>query len=305
MSTPNLLELLLNLLRDPSAYREDPEGFLSSCGDVSPEDIREALILLQDRQDADFGRVYNTGGNHVVHVPPPPPAAAPEPGESNQEAAVRYLDTYVTNNYVTNEGDQIEDNSVNIQADTDGGDFNFSQDVDDHSVTASGEGAVAAGGDIEDSTITSGDGNTIGDGNTNVEVDGNGTAVVGDGNQTVTGEGNTAGFGEGDVSSTEIDGNVNVDDGSSFAIGGSSTVDSSDHSDDDVSIDNSDNSTNDSGNTTTDWHDESDNSSHSSFEDNSSYSEYSDSSDHSVSEDNDSTSTDSHDSVDSDYSIQA
>src|SRR5688572_2988671 len=110
MSTSNLLELLQNLLRDPTAYREDPEGFLSPCGDLSPEDVREALILLQDRQDTDFGRVSNTGGNHVVHVPPPPPAAAPEPGESNQEAAIRYLDTYVTTNHIDNR-DTTVDNS--------------------------------------------------------------------------------------------------------------------------------------------------------------------------------------------------
>src|SRR5918998_4156424 len=181
MSTSNLLETLQNLLRDPAAYREDPEGFLSSSGDVSPDDIREALILLQDRQDADLGRAGNAGnagGNHVVHVPPPPPAAAPEPGESNQEAAIRYLDTYVTNNYITNEGDTITDNSINQQIDTGGGDFD--QDIDIDSTVASGDGAVAAGDDIEDSTITTGDDNTVGD--DNVTGDDN---TVGDDNTDV------------------------------------------------------------------------------------------------------------------------
>jgi hypothetical protein len=298
MSTTNLLELLLNLLRDPGAYREDPEGFLSSCGDVSPEDIREALILLQDRQDADFGREYNTGGN-VVHVPPPPPAPEPEPGESNQEAAIRYLDTYVTNNYITNEGDTITDNSINQQIDTGGGDFD--QDIDVDSVVASGDGSVAAGDDIEDSEITTGDDNIVGDGN--VDGDDN-TSIDGDDNELVDGDDNTVGFGEGDTSSTEIDGDVSVDDGSSLAIGGSSSVDSSDHSDDDVNIDNSDNSTNDSNNTTTDWHDESDNSSHTSIEDNDEYSSYSDSSDNSSYNDNDTTTTDSHDSTQASYSAE-
>src|SRR5918998_6907642 len=120
MSTSNLLETLQNLLRDPAAYREDPEGFLSSSGDVSPDDIREALILLQDRQDADLGRAGNAGnagGNHVVHVPPPPPAAAPEPGESNQEAAIRYLDTYVTSNHIGDPQPAV-DESAGLQIET-------------------------------------------------------------------------------------------------------------------------------------------------------------------------------------------
>jgi hypothetical protein len=298
MSTTNLLELLLNLLRDPSAYREDPEGFLSSCGDVSPEDIREALTLLQDRQDADFSRDYHTGGNHhVVHVPPPPPAPAPEPGESNQEAAIRYLDTYVTNNYITNEGDTITDNSINQQIDTDGGDFD--QDIDVDSVVASGDGSVAAGDDIEDSDITTGDDNTVGD--DNVDGDDN-TEIDGDDNAVVDGDDNTAGFGDGDTSSTEIDGDVSVDDGSSLAVDGSSSVDNSNYEDNDTTVDASDNSINDSGNTTTAWTDNSDNSTSTSIDDHSDYSNYEDSSDNSTYEDNDTTTTDSHASTQESYS---
>jgi hypothetical protein len=293
MSTTNLLELLLSLLRDPSAYREDPDGFLASCGDVSPEDIREALLLLQDRQDADFSREYNTGGN-AVHVPPPPPAPKPEPGESDHEAAVRYLDTYITNNYITNEGDTITDNSINQQIDTGGGDFDQNIDID--STVASGDGAVAAGDDIEDSTITTGNDNIVGD--NNIEGDGN-TSISGDGNSAVVGNGNTTGFGDGDVSSTEIDGDVSVDDGSSFAIGGSSSVDNSNYEDNDTDIDNSDNSVNDSFNETSSWED------NSNTEDNDSYSSYEDNSDNSYREDNDSHSSDDHSSVDSDVSIQA
>jgi hypothetical protein len=300
-----LLEFLQSLIFDDAAreaFQENPEQALDDAGlgHLSAEDVSDALVMMQDdSQSADFSREYNTGGDEI-NIAAPQPVEHHDDGGS--ESAVEYINKYITNNYVNNEGDQIEDNSVNIQADTGGGDFNFSQDVDDHSVNAEGDGAVAAGGDIEDSTIATGNDNTIGD--NNIEGDGN-TSISGDGNSAVVGDGNTTGFGDGDVSSTNIDGNVNVDDGSSFAIGGSSTVDSSDHSDDDVSIDNSDNSTNDSNNTTTDWHDESDNSSHTSVEDNDSYSEYSDSSDHSYSEDNDSESTDDHSSVSSDYSVEA
>ena len=291
MATTNLLELLLNLLRDPSAYRDDPEGFLSSCGDVSPEDIREALILLQDRQDADFSRDHNTGGNHV-HVPPPPPASDPEPGESNQEAAVRYLDTYITNNYIDDRDTNI-DNSTNIQADTGGGDFDLDVDVD--SVVASGDGSVAAGDDIEDSDITTGDDNIVGNGN--VDGDDN-TSIDGDDNEVVDGDDNTVGFGRGDTSSTEIDGKVSVDDGSSLAVGGNSSVDNSNYEDNDTSVDASDNSTNDSANTTADWQD------NSVTEDNDSYRTYEDNSDNSYREDNDTTTTDSHASTQESYSAE-
>lgn len=292
MSTTNLLDLLLALLRDPSAYREDPEGFLSACGDPSPEDIREALILLQDRQGAEFGRDHHIAGNHVVHVPPPPPAAAPEPGESNQEAAVRYLDTYITNNYVDDRDTNV-DNSTNIQADTDGGDFGLDVDVD--SVVASGDDAVAAGDDISDSEITTGDDDVVGD--DNVDGDDN-TEIDGDDNELVLGDDNTTGFGEGDTSSTDIDGDVSVDDGSSMAIGGSSSVDNSTHEDGDTTVDVSDDSTNDSGGTTVDWQD------NSVTEDSDSYSSYVDDSDNSTYVDNDTTSVDDHSTTQESYSAE-
>jgi hypothetical protein len=313
-----LLEFLRSLMFDDEArqeFAENPDQALADAGldHLSAQDVQDALVMMQDdSQDADFSREYNTGGNEV-NIAAPAPVEHHDDGGS--ESASEYINKYITNNYVTNEGDTITDNSINQQIDTGGGDFDQNIDID--STVASGDGAVAAGDDISDSNIATGDGNTIGDGNvsghdntvgdgnTDVNVDGGGSAIVGDDNQAVVGDGNTTGFGDGDVSSTDIDGNVNVDDGSSFAIGGSSSVDSSDNSDDDVSIDNSDNSTNDSNNTTTDWHDESDNSVHSSVEDNDSYSNYEDHSDNSTHEDNDSSSSDDHSSVDSDYSVDA
>jgi hypothetical protein len=280
----SLLEFLRSLIFDDEARQEfadDPEGALDDAGlgHLSAEDVRDALQIIQDDgQDADFSRDYNTGGNDI-HI------AAPSPVDDDDSAA-DYINKYIYNNYITNEGDTITDNSINQQIDTGGGDFD--QDIDVDSVVASGDGAVAAGDDIEDSTITTGDDNVIGDNNTS--GDGN-TSISGDGNAAVIGDGNTASFGDGDASSTEIDGDVNVDDGSSFAIGGSSSVDNSNYEDNDTEIDASDNSVNDSFNNTAD------------IEDNDSYSHYEDNSDHSHSEDNDSESTDSHDH--SDVSIQA
>jgi hypothetical protein len=293
----SLLEFLRSLIFDDQAreaFQENPEQALDDAGlgHLSAEDVSDALVMMQDdSQDADFSREYNTGGNEI-NIAAPQPVEHGDDGDS--ESAVEYISKYITNNYVTNEGDTITDNSINQQIDTGGGDFDQNIDID--STVASGDGAVAAGDDIEDSTITTGNDNTIGD--NNIEGDGN-ASISGDGNSAVIGNGNTTGFGDGDVSSTEIDGNVNVDDGSSFAIGGSSSVDNSNYEDNDTSIDASDNSTNDSFNETSDWQD------NSVSEDNDSYSNYEDSSDNSYREDNDSTSTDDHSSVDSDVSIQA
>ena len=73
-------------------------------------------------------------------------------------------------------------------------------------MVASGDGAVAAGDDIEGSTITTGDGN-----------------AVGDGNQVVNGDDNTTAFGQG--SSAVRD--VSVEDGSAFSVNGNASGNSS------------------------------------------------------------------------------
>jgi hypothetical protein len=259
-SSTSLIELLLNLLRDPSslaAYRDDPEGVLSSCGDVSSADVREALVLLQSNQDADFSRDHNTGHNQVVHVPPPPPAPEPEPGESDHEAAVRYLNTYITNNHI-DDRDTITDNSVNQEIDTGGGDFD--QDIDVASVVASGDDSVAAGDDIEDSEIVTGDDNTVGD--DNVDGDDN---VVGDDNEAVTGDDDSTSFGDGDSTSTEIDGEVGVDDGGALAVGGAAAADNTDNSVENSANVQTDNSLDAVGNDHSEYENNSDNSTEDSY----------------------------------------
>jgi hypothetical protein len=213
MSTPNLLDLLQNLLRDPAGFREDPEGFLSPSGDVSPDDVHEALTLLQDRQDSDLGRVSNTGG--VVHVPPPPPAAAPHPGESNQEAAIRYLDTYVTSNHIGDPEPAVDD-SVSQQSETDDGDFDQDDDADSL-MTSDDEDQDDEDDDDQDDdededdeddhTSTDEDGGDDEDDDQDDEDD--------DEDQD---DDHNVGFGEGDTSSTEIDGGTSADDGETSAI---------------------------------------------------------------------------------------
>ncbi len=275
-STVSLFDWILNLFRDPAAreaFQADPERYAAEHGfaDLSASDVHDALCLGADSDDH-------------VHLPPPR-------DYHDGESAPRYLERYVDHYTVVEKHTTNIDNSIHQTIDTDGGDFD--QDIDIDSVVASGDGAVAAGDDIEDSTITTGNHNVIGD--NNISGHGN-TSISGDGNAAVIGDGNTTSFGDGDASSTDIDGDVNVDDGSSFAVGGSSSVDNSNYADNDTSIDASDHSTNDSGNTTTDWHDESDNSQHTSYDDHSSYDNYEDSSASTTHTDNSATTTDSHES---------
>jgi hypothetical protein len=236
----SLYELILNLLRDPKAmedFQDDPQGYLASCGDFSADDVKDAIELIRDHDDDDDN---NRDGGHTVHVAPPSDPPEPRDGESEHEAAVRYLNTYVTNNYI-DDRDTTVDNSVNQQVDTGGGDFD--QDIDIDSNVASGDGAVAAD-DISDSSVVTGDGNVVGD--DNVTGDDN---VIGDDNQVVSGDDNTTSFGDGDATSTDIGGDLTVDDGSSFSSGsGDTNIDNSDNSVDIEDSGNVDNSVHDSGN---------------------------------------------------------
>jgi hypothetical protein len=220
----------------------EPEQALHEVGlsGVSPQDVHDALTLVHDdSQDADFSRNYDTGDNGIGgggHEGGAEHHSAPAP--HGHESAAEYVNRYITNNYV-DDRDTVVDNSTNQQVDTGGGDFD--QDIDVHSVTASGDGAVAAGGDIDGSTITTGHDNQVGDGN--VKGDGN---VVGDGNHAVTGSDNTTSFGSGNATSTDVQGDVNVGDGAAFASGGSAAVNNSDNSQHDSGNTWTDNSTNDS-----------------------------------------------------------
>ncbi|GAA1398935.1 hypothetical protein GCM10009613_53780 [Pseudonocardia kongjuensis] len=202
----SLIQFILDLLRDPkllAEFKDDPQGLLASCGlsEVSAEDVHDAIVLSQDNDDVSFDRNYSTGANHGGgHSTPPPPVEHPKPGED----PIKYLDKYVTNNHYTyniDDRDTIVDNSINQNIDTGGG--NFNQSIETNSVVASGDGAVAAGRDIEDSVITTGDDN-----------------IVGDGNDVVKGDDNTTAFGSGNA--TKV-GDISADDGSAVAVGGSAS----------------------------------------------------------------------------------
>jgi hypothetical protein len=192
-TSTSLLDWLLSLLRDPQAreaFQANPQAYLNQCGfeHVSGDDLHDALTLASDDDGADHG------GRHHTHYPEPK-------HYDHHSSPAHYLHDYITNNYTTIvEHNTNIDNSVHQNVDTHGGDFN--QVIDNDPVVASGDGAVAAGGNIDHSTVTTGSGN-----------------VVGDHNAAVTGDDNTTSFGSGDASNARLS-HSSFGDGSGTSIGG-------------------------------------------------------------------------------------
>jgi hypothetical protein len=204
--TQSLLEWLLDLLKDPSARADlldDPNKYLDDhgFGNVDARDLYDSLCLAADNDHS-----HNDHGNHY-----PPPKHY-----NNHEDAGHYLKSYITNNYTyVDDRDTNIDDSIHQKIDTHGGDFD--QTIDNHPVVASGDGAIAAGGDIRDSTLTTGDGN-----------------VVGDGNRAVTGDHNTTAFGQGDATNASFD-DAHFGSGSGVSLGGDATG-SAEHNDTSTSV---------------------------------------------------------------------
>jgi hypothetical protein len=235
----SILEFLQKMIDNTSLrdwFARDPQGALAHYGlqDVSPEDVRDAIVLADDSQTADFSRSYDTGfhgslpggnGHHIAGRTDHDTEHHSSGHSSGHQEAVEHLSRYVTNNFVDDRDTNVDD-SVNQQIHTHGGDVD--QFIRTDSTTASGDGAVAAHGDILGSQVTTGDGNQIGDGN--IKGDNN---VQGDGNQVVHGDGNTTAFGSGAANSADLH-NVNVSDGGALSVAGPAngfqdTTDSHDH----------------------------------------------------------------------------
>jgi hypothetical protein len=189
----SLLDWILNLLRDPeqqAAFQADPQTYATDhgFGDLSSADVHDALCLAADNQTQSFEH----RGDHV-HYPPPHHYHHGEHGSD-------YLHTYITNNYSIDARSTNIDDSVHQHVDTHGGDFD--QDIHNDPVVASGDHAVAAGGDIRDATVTSGDGN-----------------VVGDNDHAVTGDDNTTAFGSGAADHADLS-HASFGHGAAASIGG-------------------------------------------------------------------------------------
>jgi hypothetical protein len=86
--TLSLMEFLQALLTDAGLrgdFGDDPQGTLAAHGlaDLTPVDVHDALVLVQDTQTVDYSLDAAT-------APPPPP-----PAGDGHEAAVEYLARYL------------------------------------------------------------------------------------------------------------------------------------------------------------------------------------------------------------------
>jgi hypothetical protein len=216
-----LLEFLLSLFGDSPKdldlqqdFRDDPVGTLRAVGleDLTADDVHDALVLVQDNQTVEFGDSDVSTGGNVIVVPPAPAFAAHHEAAHEGHSAVEYIQRYVTNTEVQ-DGDTVLGSPVEQVIDA--GD-DVDQEITTTTTAASGDGAVAAQGDIDESTVTTGDGNAVGE-------------------DSLAGDGNTVAYGAGDATSAAISGTT-VSNGGALSVGGTATGSQS---------------TTDSGNTTT------------------------------------------------------
>lgn len=258
----NLVDVLRKLFFSPeetAKYMADPEGYLEDEGveDASYEEINEAVALVCSGPVSQGAVV--TGGNAAANVgspggvassgvssgasgggaqtmspptappPPPPPPADMSPQEA-MEQVINYYVTEVSNVTNVDDRDTYTDNSANTVVNADhGSDVDITNDND--TVTASGDGAVAAGEDVKgaatgDGAVAAGediegdvntgtnsgvvgshndiDDSIFGDGNTQAN-DNNGPVVIGDEN-IVADEGNAAGGDIVDIDDSTLNG---------------------------------------------------------------------------------------------------
>ena len=160
-----LMEFIQRLLSDEQTrdwFAENPDAALRHFGldNLSPEDVRDALVLIEDNQTASFDREYNTGwngsghssgrdhddrGGRDDHDGPDNDDRDGRDGRDHDDrdghggddhrAAIETINRYVNNTY-TDDRDTIVDNSTNQQIDTRGGNFDQAVGPDTVAVTA-------------------------------------------------------------------------------------------------------------------------------------------------------------------------
>jgi hypothetical protein len=188
-------QFVLDLINGDKAkafqFAGDQDGTLTAQGitdgDLSQIDMQQLVGECIAGADLPEG-TRQALQSYVNGSPPSYPVSTPPPYSASQSAAdvVQHLN-YVT--YATYEGDEeitqqlinYQDYSTNIDNSVDvdvDGDVHGDFEVDTTNVNATGDGAVAAGDDVENA-IT-------GDGNQNIDGDNYGTAT----NNAVTGDGN-------------------------------------------------------------------------------------------------------------------
>jgi hypothetical protein len=229
----NVVEAIWNLLFKPGEqekYQDNPQEYIEDTGlaECDPAELYEAVVMAYEKGPVSQGASVNVGGNQGVggssqsaggaggyapSAPPPPPPL--DPTLPPAEALEQTINYYVTNTTTTNvdDRDTYTDSSQTVQVGEGGqvGDI----DLDNETTTASGDGAVAAGDDVEgaatgDGAVAAGDDinapvntGTVDDSILADESTFDGVAV-GEGNQVISDSTNVA-TGGGSVSDDDVD----------------------------------------------------------------------------------------------------
>ena len=249
----SIMRKVLGSETEAVAYSQDPTGYLVDHGvndyDLSEVNLGDTVTGVAN--ELNFSpQVTQTLIETPAPAPASAPAGASAPGGASaaptggggggsapaqaptMETIEQTINTYVTEVYETNEyiTENIADNSRHFNVDVDGevhGDIEITDDStnvtaqgansaaagDDQTGVATGDAAVAAGDDIEDSNIATGDGAVAFDGPNNGVVNtgtNEGIIADGDANGAVVGDGNTVNNIDGS-DNTIGDGNVDSD----------------------------------------------------------------------------------------------
>ncbi len=266
VTVTSLLDFLRNLLGDPAERAQfdlDPEEYLREHGfaDLDGHDVYDAVGLVCDTLPPsvaqEISSSYRTGGNRVEVNQSGPPPVHTQPHETDLEAAIRQI-SYVTNNYAytqiddrdtIDDRDNIIDNSVNTDIYAKG-DVEFDQDIHNENTIASGDGAVAAGDDINgpvatgDDAIAAVDSQVADDGAILVDGDVDDSVLLSGINKGLIANDSDVGaasFGDGDATNFEAD-DVTVKDGSALGVGSGWAKGEQDNSDNSLDYDLRDNS---------------------------------------------------------------
>lgn len=200
MTTTNPLEAIWSLLfkeGEADTYKADPDGYLRDTGldQCDAGEINELVTLAYEKGPVSQGAtVSGASTGPAPQAPPPPPLDPSLPASQAIQQTVNY---YVDQSTHVDDRDTYVDSSINTQVNAGHG-SDIDLDFTNETTTASGDGAVAAGGDIEDSVVNTGSiedsvvagrdvsGNTIGDGNISIGDDNNlDNVAFGDGNTQV------------------------------------------------------------------------------------------------------------------------
>lgn len=75
------VRLLLSSHVERAHFTADPDGTLAhhGLGDLSPADVHDAVVLVQDTLTVDWAQAYGAGGGASPTTPPEPTAAVSPP----------------------------------------------------------------------------------------------------------------------------------------------------------------------------------------------------------------------------------